>query len=80
MKLPQNWRREFLSDRVAYINDVTNEQQYMHPNIGLLKVFYYERLANDKSAATFTDKSRKLLPHIEEKLSKEMIGLSSKRK
>lgn len=65
MKLPQHWSREFVNDNVVYVNDLTKEKQCMHPNVGLLKVFYYERIENDKAAATFTDKSRKLLPHIE---------------
>jgi hypothetical protein len=81
MKLPPHCRRQLAADHsLVYINDATGQQSKMHPNIHLLKVFYYERINNDQTIATFADKSRKLLPHIEEKLTKEMIGLSSKRK
>lgn len=80
MKLPTHWRRQFVDGAVQYVNDATGQLSNIHPNVDLLKVFFYERLANDQASATFTDKSRKLLPHIEEKLTKEMIGLSSKRK
>lgn len=82
LKLPQNYTR-YLSpnkDEVVYFNEVTHEESIEHPSINILKILFYETLANNKAIYTFVDKQSKLLPFVEEKMLRQSIGLNSKRR
>ena len=41
---------------------------------------FYETQANNKNVYTFVEKESKLLPFVEEKMLRQCIGLSSKRR
>lgn len=72
MRMPEDWTRQLTNNgaQLTYVNLKTGEQSLEHPNLNLFKIFYYERMANDNAVHTFNDKNRKLLPHIEEKLTR----------
>lgn len=52
----------------------------MHPSIDIIKMAFYKMLADSTSIATFNTKTNKLLPFVEDKMIKQCIGLSSKRR
>lgn len=82
LKLPQHYKRYLNStkDDVIYFNEVTHEESTDHPSTNLLKIFFYEKLSNNKAIYTFIDKQSKLLPFVEEKMLRQSIGLNSKRR
>lgn len=46
----------------------------------IIKVLFYQTLANNKAVYTFLEKETKLLPFVEEKMLRQCIGLGSKRR
>lgn len=62
------------------MNELTGDEDIVHPSIDIIKMAFYKLLADSNSVATFNTKTSKLLPFVEEKMIKQCIGLSSKRR
>ena len=82
--LPPRYTRVLVGDeetgKIKYSDSETGEQLIASPLLGVFKKTLYEQVDHTKAAFGFDDKSRKLLPFMEDKLARERIGLSSKRK
>lgn len=82
LKLPYGYSRYMNPDKtkLIYLNEKTNEESELHPTLDLIKIAFYEMITDSKAVYGFEVKSRKLLPLVEEKLMRQCMGLSSKRR
>lgn len=66
IKLPKGFSRHPSSDKtkIFYVNEITGDEDTLHPSIDIIKMGFYKMLQDSNSVATFNTKSSKLLPFV----------------